>query len=77
MTITIWSDSTISVGSTITGYRVTQEPDGTKVRAWSNNGIKRPVDLGEEIKLPANRYTLSTDAGLAQFKADFLKVWGA
>jgi hypothetical protein len=73
--VTIYSDNTIGVGSTITGYWVRQESDGTKVRAWTNNGRPRPVDLGEEVKMPRDRYTLSTKAGSEEFAADFLKVW--
>lgn len=70
--IKIHSDNSISFGSIITGYVVLQTPDGTLVEAWSNNGFSRPVDLGENVPMPKNRYALSTDAGAEEFKADFL-----
>jgi len=74
-TVTIHSDNSISVGSIITGYAVVQTEIGTRVLAWTNNGLPRPVDLGERVLMPQNRYTLSTDAGTDQFLADFLDVW--
>lgn len=73
--VTIYSDNTIGVGSTITGYKVSQEGGGTKVRAWHNNGYARPVDLGEEVLMPKARYTLSSQAGRAEFDRDFLAAW--
>jgi hypothetical protein len=77
--ITIYEDNTISVGTTITGYYVCQESNGTKVRRWYNNGYPPPRDLGVEIggevKMPRERYTLSTEAGRALFEADFLEIW--
>lgn len=44
-----------------TGLAVRQEQDGTKV--WRKA-------TGEEIKLPRERYTLSSEAGLQDFGAD-------
>lgn len=75
--VTVYSDSTISVNGTITGYCVRQTAGGTKVLAWHNNGLARPRDLGSEVALPASRYVLSTPAGLAHFEADFLTAWNA
>jgi hypothetical protein len=75
MIVTIHSDNSISVGSIVTGYAVVQSVTGTQVLAWSNNGLPRPVDLGERVLMPKDRYTLSTDAGTEEFAADFLKVW--
>lgn len=74
-TVTIYADSTISVGTTITGYCVRQTQEGTKVLAWHNNSNPRPRDLGAEVKLPQPRYTLSSDSGRAAFDADFLAAW--
>ena len=73
--ITIHSDGSISFGTTITGYMVVQSFTGTQVLAWANNGHPRPVDLGEEVLMPQNRYTLSTDAGAEEFKNDFVATW--
>jgi hypothetical protein len=75
MIVTIHSDNSISVGSIVTGYAVVQTEIGTRVLAWTNNGLPRPVDLGERVTMPKSRYTLSTDAGTEEFAADFLKVW--
>jgi hypothetical protein len=75
MIVTIHSDNSISVGSIVTGYAVVQTEVGTRVLAWSNNGLPRPVDRGEAMAMPKNRYTLSTDAGTEEFAVDFLKVW--
>lgn len=75
-TITINADSTINIGSTITGYCVTQEPDGTVVRRWHNNTLPTR-DLGDTVAMPQSRYSLSSEAGLADFAADFLAAWGA
>lgn len=75
--VTIFADGTINIGSTITGYCVSQKPQGTKVVAWHNNGHTRPRDMGTELKLPQKRYTLSSEGGRAQFDADFLAAWNA
>lgn len=73
--VTIFSDGTISVGQTITGYCVAQTSAGTRVLAWHNNGRARPRDLGAEMQLPRRRYTLSSPQGLAQFAEDFIRLW--
>ena len=72
--VIIHSDNSISVDSIITGYMALQTPSGTRVQAWANNGRPRPVDLGDEVAMPKNRYALSTDAGSDEFKNDFLAV---
>lgn len=77
ITITIHTDNSISVGSTITGYQVAQTATGTVVKRSHNNGYQLPRDLGATVNMPANRYTLSSDAGRAQFDADFLAAWAA
>jgi hypothetical protein len=73
--VIIYTDGTIAVGTTITGYWVEQDSEGTRVRAFANQAHARPVDLGEEVRMPKDRYTLSTDAGSAQFSADFFELW--
>jgi len=75
MIVTIHSDNSISFGSIVTGYAVVQAEVGTRVLAWTNNGRPRPVDLGERVLMPKDRYTLSTDAGTEEFKNDFLATW--
>lgn len=75
MQVTIYSDNTITVGSQITGYQVSQRDAGTIVRKWHNNGRPQPKDLGDVVRMPQARYTLSSQAGLDQFKADFLAIW--
>jgi hypothetical protein len=73
--VIIYTDGTIAVGTTITGYWVEQDPERTRVRAFANQAHARPVDLGEEVMMPKDRYTLSTDIGEGQFSADFLEIW--
>lgn len=73
--VTIHTDSTISINSTTTGYCVVQDSAGTVVRAWHNNGLPLPRNLGAVVQMPKKRYTLSTDAGHAEFSKDFLMVW--
>ena len=74
--LTIHADSTISVGSTITGYCVKQRPNMTAVVRWHNNGHPPAREMGPEITMPRQRYVLSSEEGRAQFDADFLAVWG-
>lgn len=76
-TVTIFSDNTITVDHTITGYMVAQSPEGTVVRAWHNNGRPLPVDLGQDVRMPKQRYVLSSAAGRAEFDRDFLALWDA
>lgn len=75
--LTIYTNNTISVGTTITGYYVVQEQHGTKVRAWHNNGYPLPRDFGQEIAMPRQRYTLSSVSGKAEFERDFLEIWNS
>lgn len=76
-TITIYSDNTISVGTTITGYQVSQTRDGTVVQRTLNNGRTVPRDLGDVVAMPKARYVLSSQADRDQFDADFLAAWHA
>lgn len=75
--VTIYSDNTIAVDGKITGYSVSQRSEGTVVCAWHNNGYPRPVDLGDQVRMPKRRYTLSAAAGRAEFDRDFLALWVA
>jgi hypothetical protein len=73
--LTIFSDNSISIGSTMTGYSVAQTPTGTKVFKNHNNGYPFLKDLGQVVAMPKSRYTLSTLSGLAEFGIDFFKIW--
>jgi hypothetical protein len=81
--VTIYTDNTISIGSTITGYRVSQTADGTVVRKTTNNGHPVPRDMGDVVPLPHKTYALSTDRpasgnpGRAQFDADLTAIWNS
>jgi hypothetical protein len=77
MNLTIFSDGSISVDLTITGYSVAQTPTGTKVYKNHNNGFPFPKDLGPVVAMPKTRYTLSTLSGRVEFQADFLEIWNA
>jgi hypothetical protein len=73
--VTIYTNGEISVGSVITGYRVTQGADKTRVTRWHNNGFLPQKNLGDAIQMPQSRYALSTESGRAQFNHDFLKLY--
>jgi hypothetical protein len=73
-TVVIYADNSIGIGSTITGYRVDQKPEGTVVRRHHNNNFPPPRDMGEVVDMPAKRYALSTEEGQLQFAADLLKL---
>jgi hypothetical protein len=73
--VTIYTSGEISVGSVITGYRVTQAADKTRVIRWSNNGFLPPKNLGDEIRMPQSRYALSSESDRAQFNYDFLTLY--
>ena len=75
MNVTINADSTVSIGGTITGYCVRQDSDGTQVVGWHNNGYPRPLDLGDQVKLPKARYALSSPADRAEFDEALLAAW--
>jgi hypothetical protein len=81
--LTIYTDGTISVGTTITGYRVHQTPDGTVVSRWANNGYPPPTYLGDVVTMPSPRYALSCwncvpDSGVPNandFDREFVEIW--
>lgn len=76
-TVTIYTDNTISVGATITGYRVEQTREGTVVRRTLNNGRPVPRDLGDVVAMSKPRYVLASQADRDQFDSDFLAAWAA
>jgi hypothetical protein len=75
--ITIYTDNTISVGTTITGYCVRQSREATVVVKWHNNGHPPPREMGDVVNLPRSRYDLNSTPGLAEFEVDFLVAWDA
>jgi hypothetical protein len=77
MKVTIHTDDSISVDSTITGYSVIQASSGTRVFKNHNNAYPYPKNLGDVVQMPRLRYTLSSDIGRVQFEKDFLTIWNA
>jgi len=66
MAINIYTDGTITVNAALVGS-VRQEAQGTVMRDKN----------GAFIALPQNRYTLSSESGLAKFEADLLAALAA
>jgi hypothetical protein len=75
--VTIYTDNSLSVGTTITGYMVSQRPEGTVLVKTHNNGYPLPKDFGDVVKLPHHRYSLCAEKGFANFEKDFLALWNS
>ena len=81
MTITIYTNNSISIDNKSTGLGVTQEKAGTVVyvREISKDISANPVAY-KVLKMPAQRYSLAHDnpssgvPGRTQFELDLLKV---
>ena len=59
MALTIYTNNQIAINGTQTELAVFQQPSGTVVYNY---------ETGEKLNMPANRYTLSTEAGRAEFE---------
>ena len=79
MSIQISTTGQILIGSTSTGYGVKQTKTGTIVYVTDDGRRAKKA----EIRLPAERYSLATDApasgvaGRAQFERDFMDAYQA
>jgi hypothetical protein len=76
-TVTLYVNNSLAIDSRPTGYYVDQQRGGTKVLRCGAGCLGSATDLGPEIVLDAQRYTLSSPEGRAAFDADFLAAFEA
>jgi hypothetical protein len=72
--VTIFSDTSIAVDGTTTGYYVDQAKSGTTLKEWHNNAHPRPRTL-KSLTLRRIRYSFAKPEDYQAFAEEFLALW--